>query len=150
MGEWRCSFNLIYLDTRSRWMVSFTPRSLNPRLIELSIHNWVGGWVVPRAGLDSVKNRRNLAAAGIRTTAVQASSSSLHQLSYADPLWQHIQHISKIFLCSVGYAFSWWSVVAETRKGNHVRILTLNLLHLMGLSTHALSIVIYMMGWGAW
>ena len=47
---------LVELDTRWRWIVKFTPRTLYPLRKNPGTH-WIGGWVGPRAGLD-VFNRR--------------------------------------------------------------------------------------------
>jgi hypothetical protein len=62
-------FLTLALDGRG-WSTSlvghFTPR----------IH-WIGGWVVPRTGLDSVEKRKSLASAGNQTLAVQLEARRL-------------------------------------------------------------------------
>jgi hypothetical protein len=49
--EWRYSSTLLNLGSRRRYMVSFTPRERRFRTYR------VGGWVGPRAGLDSAETR---------------------------------------------------------------------------------------------
>jgi hypothetical protein len=43
--------------TRWRWLVSFKPRPLSPRVRASGTH-WTGGWVGPRAVLDAVVKRK--------------------------------------------------------------------------------------------
>jgi len=50
---------LLNLDTRWKWMVSFTPRPLCPSGKSHCTH-WKGDFVASRAGLDAVSNRTNL------------------------------------------------------------------------------------------
>jgi hypothetical protein len=71
--------------------------------------------VAARDGLDAVKKRKILPLLGfeLRLSKQVASPAELSR-----PLMKiYVQHISKIFLCSVGYTFLCWPVVAETRKG---------------------------------
>jgi hypothetical protein len=48
---------ILELDTRWRWVVSFTPRPLYPRKRAPDTY-WIGSWVGPRAGLDAVVKRK--------------------------------------------------------------------------------------------
>jgi hypothetical protein len=75
-GEWRCSritFLTLALD-RGEWSAShpghFTPEEGAP-----STH-WIGGWVGPRASLDTVKKRKTLAPAMNQIQIPQLSSLS--------------------------------------------------------------------------
>jgi hypothetical protein len=48
---------ILNLSSRWRRVFNFTPRSLNPR--EKSHRfSWLGGWMGPRSGLDTVANRK--------------------------------------------------------------------------------------------
>jgi hypothetical protein len=55
---------ILNLSTR---VVNFTPEVIAPGT------HWIGGWVVPRAGLDTVTKRKNplIAPAGNQTPVVQ-------------------------------------------------------------------------------
>jgi hypothetical protein len=46
------------LDTRWRWVVSFTPRLLYPQGKSPGTH-WIGGWVGPTTVLDEVMEKKN-------------------------------------------------------------------------------------------
>jgi hypothetical protein len=59
---------ILNLDTRWRWVASFTPRKLHPRKIITGTH-WIGGWVGPRAGLDAIGNQ----------TPIPIQQTTLHQ-----------------------------------------------------------------------
>jgi hypothetical protein len=48
---------MLDLGTRRRWVVSFTPRPLYPRERAPRTH-WIGGWVGPRAVLETVIKRK--------------------------------------------------------------------------------------------
>jgi hypothetical protein len=56
-GSGGTSPRILHLDTRWRWMVSFTGRPLYPRVRASGTH-WIGGWVGPRADLDTVMKRK--------------------------------------------------------------------------------------------
>jgi hypothetical protein len=73
------------LGTSWRWVVSFTPRPLNPQGKAPSAH-WIGGWVGPRACLDAVERRKflPLPELELRPPGFQARSQSLYPLSYPD------------------------------------------------------------------
>jgi hypothetical protein len=49
------------LNLGSRWkrVVSFTPRPLYFMLRALGTH-WIGGWMSPRAGLDTMANKKSV------------------------------------------------------------------------------------------
>jgi hypothetical protein len=68
--EWRYSSTVLDLDTRWRWVVSFTPLSLYPRGRSPWYPLHRGGWVVPRVGLDAVEAKKSCTARN-RTRAVQ-------------------------------------------------------------------------------
>jgi hypothetical protein len=72
MEEWRCSSTILDLDTRWKQYVSFMFRPRYPGEKFLGTH-WVGGWVGPRVGLDSVKERREkfIGSVGNQTPAAQ-------------------------------------------------------------------------------
>jgi hypothetical protein len=62
-------------------LVSFASQPLYPQGKNHWYH-WIGGWAVPRAGLDAVE--KSLASAKNRTPAFPAHSSSLYALSHPD------------------------------------------------------------------
>jgi hypothetical protein len=84
MREWRYSCTILDVDTRWRWAVSFTPWPLYPMGIGHGTH-WIGGWVGPRAGLDSMKKKKYLASAGSRNPAVQPVARRCTASAIPDP-----------------------------------------------------------------
>jgi hypothetical protein len=56
---------ILDFGTRWRWVVSFTPRPIYPRERTPGTH-WIGVWVGPRAGLDSVVMKKFPAPNGTR------------------------------------------------------------------------------------
>jgi hypothetical protein len=50
MVEWRYSSIFLDLDTRWKWVVSFSPHGERAPCT-----HWVGGWLGPRVGLDAVE-----------------------------------------------------------------------------------------------
>jgi hypothetical protein len=56
MGSGGIEPHFLDIGTSLKWVVSFTPFSLNPRG-KNPRYPWIGGWVGPRAGLDDVENR---------------------------------------------------------------------------------------------
>jgi hypothetical protein len=48
---------ILDLGTRWRWVVSFTPGHFTPRERAPGTH-WIGSWMGPRAGLDTVLKRK--------------------------------------------------------------------------------------------
>jgi hypothetical protein len=65
------SLRVLDLSTRWRWVVSFTTRPLYSQ----GLFPWIGGWVVPRAGLNAVM-RKFPAPAGTRTPAHPARTAA--------------------------------------------------------------------------
>jgi hypothetical protein len=70
------------LGTRWRWAVSFTPLPLYPKEKAPRIH-MRGGWVSPRAGLDTVVKRNFTAPVGYRTPNHPARSAAIYH--WANP-----------------------------------------------------------------
>jgi hypothetical protein len=62
---------LFDLDTRYRWLVSFTLRPLHPQGKSPWIH-WIGGWVGPRDGLDNVVKRNSQPLPELEPPIIQA------------------------------------------------------------------------------
>jgi hypothetical protein len=90
---WRCigsggiAPRILYLGTRRRWVVSFMPRAPYPPGRVPGIH-WIGGWVGPRAVLDTVVKGKILSPrreSNPRTPIVQLVAESLYRLSYHGP-----------------------------------------------------------------
>jgi hypothetical protein len=78
MDGWMYSFIILDLGTRWKWVVSFTPRPLYPRgNCPPPRTHWIGGWVCPKIGLDTVEKRTYLASAGNQTPAVLCSGQFL-------------------------------------------------------------------------
>jgi hypothetical protein len=76
MGEWRYSSTILDLETRWRWVISFTFLPLHPRGKIPGIH-WRGGWEGPRTGQDTVEERKMFLLPGIE---YRPSSPSLYLL----------------------------------------------------------------------
>jgi hypothetical protein len=57
LGEWKYTPRILHLGTRWRWVVSFTPGRFTPRERAAGTH-WIGSWVGPRTGLDTVMKRK--------------------------------------------------------------------------------------------
>jgi hypothetical protein len=58
MGEWRYGSTILDLGTRWRWVVSFTPRPLYLPGERAPGTHWIGGWVGPKVGVDTVEKRK--------------------------------------------------------------------------------------------
>jgi hypothetical protein len=56
-GEWRYSSTILYLGTRSQWVVSYTPQLLYPKESARGTR-LTGGWVGLTPGLDAVEWRK--------------------------------------------------------------------------------------------
>jgi hypothetical protein len=54
MEGWKYVATIRNIDTRLRWVVSFTARPLYPKG-EKTNTDWIRGWVGPTAGLDAVE-----------------------------------------------------------------------------------------------
>jgi hypothetical protein len=102
MGEWRYSSTILDLGTRWRWVVSFTPRPLYPRL---PLDGNLGG---PLNRCGSYGEERNLAPAGNWTPAVQTVARR-----YTD--WV----ISAPHLCTCTYIHSGGRKLCLTVIGNN-------------------------------
>jgi hypothetical protein len=81
MGNGCIDPRILDIGTSLKRVVSFTPRPLYARGNIQPRTHWIGGWVSPRAGLDTGK-RKSLALAENRTPTIQARSPSLYLLSY--------------------------------------------------------------------
>jgi hypothetical protein len=66
-------YSLLNLDARWGWVVNAMPRPIYPR--KRPVTRCIGGWVGPRAGVDTV----------IRSPDRPARSESLHRLRYPGP-----------------------------------------------------------------
>jgi hypothetical protein len=81
--EWMYRPTFLDLGTSWRWVVSFTPRPLNPRGKKPGTL-WIWGWVSPRVGLDDMENWKFLLPSELerRPLGRTARSQSLYRLSY--------------------------------------------------------------------
>jgi hypothetical protein len=70
-GGWRYSSTILELDTRWRWVVSFTPRLLYSRG-KVPCSHCIGGWVGPKACLDVVEKTKISCPCRNLTPAVQS------------------------------------------------------------------------------
>jgi hypothetical protein len=57
LGNGGVAPHILDLGSRWRWVVSFTPRPLNPRERAPFTH-WIGGWVGPGAGLVALVKKK--------------------------------------------------------------------------------------------
>jgi hypothetical protein len=103
---------ILDLDTRWRWVVSFTPRPFYPqgKSPQYPVHRKLGGG--PRVGLDTAVKRKVPSlrlGSNPRTPIVQPVAQSLHRLSYDDssiePDLRHFNsfHISTAYFSQIHF-----------------------------------------------
>jgi hypothetical protein len=65
MGKWMYDPRILDLGISWKQVVSFTPRPLYPRRRSHPGAHWIGGWMDPRTGLDTVDKRKILPLRGL-------------------------------------------------------------------------------------
>jgi hypothetical protein len=87
MGEWRCSYNVLNLGNKKRWVVSFTLLSFNLGRRAPGTHR-IKGWAGPRIGLDALRKRKKSYTTSTDTAAdtfdTQSTDTADKQLLTAD------------------------------------------------------------------
>jgi hypothetical protein len=109
--------HILNLGARWRWVVSFTHQPLYSLWKTPGIH-WRGGWVVPKASLETVVKRKILNPCQELNPGCPACSQTLHQLSY---------HGSISFLNTLSFCSTIWTWGASFQSYTEVRTCTIYL-----------------------